>query len=80
MTIFKNSLTEESLKNKGLNNRQIEAVFYIKENKQITNSVYRSIFNVSEKTAFRDFEKLVELGILKKEGERKGTVYKLNVR
>ena len=38
------------------------------------------MFNLTEKTAFRDFEKLIELGIFKKEGERKGTFYTLDVR
>jgi len=37
------------------------------------------MFGLTEKTAFRDFEKLIELGILIKVGERKGTYYKLKV-
>ena len=79
VTIFKNIYTEKLLKDKGLSERQIKVVLFVKENRSITNSDYRKMFEVSEKTAFRDFEKLVELKILKKEGEKKGTFYILNV-
>ena len=68
-------LTDE----KGLSGRQIEAVFYTKENGKITNSIYRGKFGLTEKTTFRDFEKLIKLGILIKVGERKETYYKLKV-
>jgi ATP-dependent DNA helicase RecG len=79
VTIFKNIYSEKQLKDKGLSERQIKVVLYVKENGSITNSIYRKIFDISEKTALRDFEKLVELKILKKEGEKKGTFYNLNV-
>lgn len=79
VTIFKNIYSEEHLKDEGLSERQIKAVLYVKENGKITNSDYRKMFEISEKTAFRDFEKLVELKILKKEGAKKGTFYTLNV-
>jgi ATP-dependent DNA helicase RecG len=79
VTIFKNIYSEEHLKDKGLSQRQINVILFVKENGSITNSDYRKMFEVSEKTAFRDFEKLVELKILKKEGAKKGTFYTLNV-
>ena len=79
VTIFKNIYTQKLLKDKGLSERQIKVVLFVKENRSITNNDYRKMFEVSEKTAFRDFEKLVELKILKKEGEKKGTFYILNV-
>ena len=68
---------EDYLRDLSLSDRQIKLVLYIKENKKITNSTYRNIFNLSEKTALRDFEKLVELGVVCKKGERKGTFYTL---
>ncbi len=51
----------------------IKGYFYTKENGKITNGIYiyGSMFNLIEKTTFRDFEKLVEFGLFKKEGERK---------
>jgi len=63
----------------GLNERQVKAILYTKEHGKITNSIYRKLFDVTEKTAYRDFEKLVNLNLLRKMGERKGTIYILNV-
>ena len=80
VTIFKDIFSKKHLLDKGLNERQVEAVLYTKENGKITNSIYRGMFNLTEKTAFRDFEKLMELGLFKKEGERRGTFYTLDVR
>lgn len=79
VTLFKNVITEEYLIDKGLNERQVKAVLFVKEKGKITNSIYRELFEITEKTAFRDLEKLIKLDILKKEGEKKGTYYKLNV-
>lgn len=79
VTIFKNIYSEKHLKDKGLSDRLIKVVSFVKENGSITNGDYRKMFEISEKTAYRDFEKLVELKLLKKEGEKKGTFYTLNV-
>jgi len=77
VTLFKNQLDKTKLIELGLNNRQIKAVEYLKENIKITNSIYRELFNISEKTAFRDLDKLVEKGILTKKGDKKGAYYEL---
>ena len=79
VTIFKDAFTEKSLKEQGLNERQIKAVLFVKENGSITNSTYRKMFDLTEKTAFRDFEKLLKLRIFMRKGEKKGTVYLLNI-
>ncbi len=77
--IFKDPFTDDQLQKMGLNDRQIEAVRYVKENGNISNRIYRDMFDITEKTAFRDFEKLTKLNLLRKEGEKKGTIYLLNV-
>ncbi|ASB50378.1 ATP-binding protein [Alkalitalea saponilacus] len=69
--------TEKYLTEKGLNKRQIKAVFYCKENDFITNSIYQTISETSERTATRDLEFLTEIGLFEKVGEKKGTKYKL---
>lgn len=74
--LFK-SFTEKQLVEKGLNERQIKAVFYCTENEYITNSLYQSLTETSERTATRDLEFLVEIKIFEKIGEKKGTKYKL---
>ncbi|MDX9847986.1 MAG: ATP-binding protein [Tenuifilaceae bacterium] len=74
--LFK-SYTEKQLIEKGLNGRQIKAVFYCRENEFINNSTYQLICETSERTATRDLEFLVEVGVFIKMGEKKGTKYKL---
>jgi len=79
VTFFKDIFSQEKLIEKGLNERQLKAVEYVKENNKITNSIYRKLFEVSEKTAFRDLDDLVSKKILIKQGDKKGSYYTLNV-
>jgi len=65
ITIFKDILNEEQLKKLGLNDRQIKAVLYVRENRKITNKEYMSSFNVSRITATRDLQDLVNRNIFK---------------
>lgn len=74
---YKDKWNEENLKKLGLNERQIKAVMYIKQNGKITNSEYQKINNVSERTALRDLEALMLKEVVLKKGKRKGTHYKL---
>lgn len=78
VTLYKDKFTEENLSNQGLNERQIKAVLYAKNNAYITNSIYQNLCKTSERTALRDLEFLTEQSILVKTGEKKGTKYKLN--
>lgn len=50
----------EYLKSLGLNERQIQAIKFVKENGKITNSEYQTINDVSKATATRDLSELVE--------------------
>lgn len=50
-----------------------------KEKGKITNKEYQTLNEVSDRTALRDFEELVEKGILIKQGDKKGAFYKLNL-
>ncbi|WP_268224544.1 ATP-binding protein [Sinomicrobium oceani] len=75
--IFKDRFTKEQLKKAGLNDRQIKAVLYVKENDTITNSEYQKINGTSDRTALRDLESLIKHNIFIKQGEKKGTNYKL---
>ena len=79
ITLFKNNLTEEQLIKLGLNDRQLKAVFFVKEKGSITNSAYQLLNKTSDRTALRDLETLTELNVLIKEGEKKGTCYKLKI-
>jgi ATP-dependent DNA helicase RecG len=77
ITLFKNNFTNEQLIKLGLNDRQIKAVSYVKEVGKISNKEYQIINKTSDRTALRDLDNLIELNIFIKEGEKKGTTYKL---
>ena len=62
----------EYFKSLGFNERQIQAIKYVKENGKITNSEYQENYSVARNTATRDLVELVEKGILKS-SESKGT-------
>ncbi len=73
----KDIYNEEYLRSLGLNERQIKAVMYVKENGRITNREYRDIGGVSNKTAYLELTELVNLGILKSVKEGRGSYYSL---
>ena len=75
---YKDAYTEENLRKMGLNERQIKAVMYVKERGKITIADYKEISpNVSEKTLYRDLQKLVKKKILHEIGDKKGRRYEL---
>ena len=68
--IFKNRYTAENLKKLGLNERQLMAVAYVKENGSITNSKYQTICRVSKSTATRDIKELEDKRVLVNQGTK----------
>ena len=78
VTFYKDKWTEENLKKRGLNDRQIKAVMYVKENVRITNSEYQGLFEVSKRTATNDLYELVQKSLFEKTGTRgRGTFYEI---
>ncbi len=72
----KDIYTKEYLRKKGLNERQVKAVMYVKEKGKITNKEYQEICNTSERTATRDLTDLVTREIFDQVGiTGKGTNY-----
>lgn len=68
----------EYFKSLGLNDRQIQAMRYLKENGKITNSEYQTNYSVARNTATRDLTELVEKGLLKSsESKGAGSFYEL---
>ncbi|NOY58221.1 MAG: transcriptional regulator [Calditrichaeota bacterium] len=81
ITFSKNIFSESSLKELGLNSRQIKAVIYVKEKGRITNTEYQALCDVKKRAASEDIGKLVELNILERIGiTGKGTYYILKGR
>jgi ATP-dependent DNA helicase RecG len=71
----KDIFNQEELSKLGLNERQIKAVLYVRENGKITNSEYQRLNNTINRTALRDLDELISKSILKREGEGKSTYY-----
>jgi ATP-dependent DNA helicase RecG len=62
----------------GLNERQIQAIKFVKENGKITNGEYQTNYGVARNTATRDLSELVDKGILKSsEAKGAGSYYAL---
>lgn len=68
---FEESLLPEQEK------RLQQAMHYVREHGVITNTVYRELFGVSEATARRDLETLVQRGTLRGIGKTRGRQYRL---
>ncbi len=75
--IFRKEIfNEEYLRGLGLNDRQIEAFFYVKEKGQITNKEYQELCNVKDRLATKELKDLVNKDVFKKIGTTgKGTYY-----
>ena len=79
VTFSKDIYTEEYLRNLDLNERQVNAVMYVKEKGVITNSKYQELTGVSQMTAFRDLRFIVKKKVFLMLGKvGRGTKYILN--
>jgi len=77
VTLFKNNLTEQ-LKKLGLNERQVKAIEYVKENGRITNKEYQTLNSISKRTATNDLSELVDkYKLVNKVGFGAGSFYEL---
>ena len=75
--LFKDRFSVENLQKLNLNERQTKAILFIRGKHSISNSEYIELCSVSDRTALRDLDDLVEKGILQRIGEKKGSKYQL---
>jgi len=76
ITFLKDIFTEDYLKSLNLNERQVKAVLYTKENGEITNSIYQNINSLKRSTAAEELQDLTERKLLEKIGTTgRGTKY-----
>ncbi|WP_028296997.1 ATP-binding protein [Olivibacter sitiensis] len=64
----KDVYNEEYLIDLGLNERQVRAILYVKENSFITNSIYQKMNNTKQTLSSEELNELVDKGILKSSG------------
>lgn len=72
VTLYADKWNGENLKKLDLNERQIKAIMFIKENKRITNSQYQKINSCSRNTATNDLKGLVDKKIIIQKGSGVG--------
>ncbi len=77
VTFSKDPYTPERLRALGLNERQIQAVLYVKEHGKITNREFRALTGISDEGARLDLKRLVELSILEPHGKGRSVYYAL---
>lgn len=73
----KDKYSNERLREMGLNERQIRAVMYVKEEGKITNKVYRNITGLSDEGARIDLTELIDRGLLQRKNKGRGAHYVL---
>lgn len=74
-TIWRDGLTNEVLAKLNLNERQMEAVEYLKKAGFITNAEYQTLTDCPPRTATRDLKGIVDAGILELSGHGRGARY-----
>lgn len=81
VTFLKDPYTPDRLRALGLNDRQIRAVMYVKEQGNISNAVYQGLNRVSKRTASEELSDLVQKGVLEKTGGQRGrgTTYRARI-
>lgn len=78
VTFGKSRLTDDFLEESELNERQKKAVGYVKENKEISNEIYREINNIGKVVAAKELNELVDKTVFKTVGQARATKYVLN--
>jgi len=71
----KNIYTEEYLRKLGLNDRQINAVAFLKEKGKISNKGYRELSGLSDEGARKDLNELIEKNIVESKGKGRSIHY-----
>lgn len=74
-TIWRERFTEEYLVELGLNERQLQAVKYVKEKGKITNREYRQLTELSDEGARRDLSGIVKKKVFKVKGKGRSISY-----
>jgi len=77
---FRKYITKEFLREKELNERQIEALNYLEENEEIKRKDYCDIFGIGKSVAYEELDEMVEKGIIERKGKGRGTHYILRTK
>ena len=75
--VWRDWLTDSYLDSLGLSDRQRKAVMHVKQTGRIANAEFQVLAGVTRKTAARDLDALVDVGVFVRHGEKRGTYYAL---
>jgi ATP-dependent DNA helicase RecG len=75
VVFYQDPYTGERLREMGLNERQVKAVLYVKEQGSITNREFRELTGLSDEATRKDLAELTEKGLLRVEGKGRSTRY-----
>lgn len=76
---FRGEITEEYLRNLGLNQRQIKAIKYLKEHGKIDRKTYCDICEIEKTVAHEELSDMVKKEIIKMAGKGRGAHYSLRI-
>ncbi len=74
VTLRKDNLSDERLRQVGMNPRQIQAIHYVRQNGSISNSEHQRLTGATRRTAARDLEQLVEAELMNRSTQSGRTV------
>lgn len=77
LTIWKDWLTDEMMKNLGLSERQKQGLACVRAENKITSGRYQEVTGVTRQTATRDLDAMVKMHLLERFGERRWSSYTL---
>jgi predicted HTH transcriptional regulator len=75
--LWRDRFTVELLDSLVLTERQKQGVAQVKQNGRITNAEYQRLTGLTRKTSARDLDALVDKGVFRRIGEKRGTYYVL---
>ncbi|MGB0385567.1 MAG: ATP-binding protein [Ardenticatenaceae bacterium] len=76
LDLFGDPTERVDLRNLGLNARQIEAMRVLRnQSKAISNGEYRQMFGISDRTALRDLNAMIKLGLVRRIGRGPQSLY-----
>lgn len=78
VTLWRDWLTDSTVKGMNLNDRQLNVIALIKQQRKLTNSEYQKVTGASRATSKRDLEDFVDRGILVPKGKGRGAYYELS--
>ena len=76
LELFDDPTERVDLRSLGLNARQIEAMRILRNQaKAISNAEYRQMFGISDRTALRDLNRMIDLGLVRRVGRGPQSIY-----